>query len=443
MRTVPRSKIGLNARGFDDKVKEALEDIMGMSVTRQAWVRAGVSVNAGGLGLRHVEDHCGGAFLASNFLGRSVFSDIRGESEHIQDAIKDVNGRVEDEDKVSTGTSFNQHNISVSIDKQIILKQLTEMGPVERGMMVSSWGKGAGAWLQGTPSIFHKTELAGDDCRTALAVRLGLNVLPEGTCLEVKCQEHSDSLGAHAMRCKCGGDICSRHNALARVFHEECSVASLQPQLETQFLVPGSQKRPGDVTVASYDGEGRTAFDFACISSTQIKYLGKSQTNVASAVDRYEKEVKGKVALSCPKDLKYVPLVCDNMGAWSETAQQVFKRVAHAAADRIGAKRAVREHRLYQRLSVALWRANAKAIRIRRPINKEIPSNSSYVCPAPVEKTQILNSWIVAMSACGAEVEVVEERRSCNDFDLFNKGEIMNKLGDEGGAWGSAPGCKW
>jgi hypothetical protein len=443
MRTVPKKKIGDNARGFDDKVKAVLEDIMAMPVTRRAWIRAGVSVNAGGLGLRRVEEHCGGAYLASTLLGRKVFDEIKTDSEHIQDAIEDVNGRVDEDDQVNIGTIFNQHNISISIDKQTILKHLTELGPVERGMMVSSWGKGAGAWLQGTPSIYHKTELAADDCRTALAVRLGLNVLVEGMCLEPKCHEHSDALGSHAMRCKCGGDICSRHNALARVFHDECSVASLQPQLETQFLVPGTQKRPGDVTVASYDGEGRTAFDFACISSTQIKYLGRSQTEAASAAERYEKEVKGKVALSCPEGLKYIPLVCDNMGAWTETAQQVFKRVAHAAADRTGMKRAVREHRLYQKLSVALWRANAKAIRIRRPMNREVPCNSSYVCPAPVEKTQILNSWIVAMEACGAEVEVVEEIRSCNDFDLFKMGDTMNKLGDEGGARGSAPGCKW
>ena len=252
IRTCPHVKLGDILHRFDDKVRESLSEIIGQNVGGDAWMRAGLSIKAGGLGLRHVVDHCSSAYLSSLSAAHDIFPQISLLSDSANSAVDHINERVSNEDKVVLGGYYYQNEVSASIDIEKARVLLSGLSPVERGKWVSLWGAGASAYLQGVPNIFLGTEMALKDFKVAIRVRLSLELFVPGQCPEGSCLEFLDRWGDHALCCRCGGDLCSRHNAIAKCFYAECEAASLQPKLKLSNMVPGTLKRPGDVVVSSF-----------------------------------------------------------------------------------------------------------------------------------------------------------------------------------------------
>ena len=52
-----------------------------------------------------------------------------------------------------------------------------------------------------------------------------------------QCNAALDAYGHHALCCKLGGDVVSRHNTLRDIFNDFCHFACLAPQLETQWRI--------------------------------------------------------------------------------------------------------------------------------------------------------------------------------------------------------------
>jgi len=436
IRTCPYLLQEEGVKRFDERVRGVLSEMVGDSVVGISWDRAGMSVRAGGLGPRHANKHAGGAYLASHYLSGQIFN-LKEDTQHLQDARDHVNERVAEEDKVEVGTELGQRDISISIDAQESAVILGKLDPPDRGRLVSMYAPHAGAFLLGAPNPFHGTELRASEVRVALKVRLGMSVFLGGRCPEGTCQEWSDEKGAHAMCCRCGGDLCSRHNALAKVFYEECKVASLQPVLELCHPDPLSIDRPGDVVVPAFDGKGRTAFDVACTSSTQFRFLGLAQNTVLSAAEEYDRVVKGKVLEKVKGYVNYVSLVCENMGGWTKKAQTVFKTVTNMAADRVGMDRAKRSHLFYQKMSVALWRSNARAIQVRGPaLGKETVEGVDFR-KEDWNGPQVVASWVKSMIKSGSLIEDYEEGEIIEEVvPLPRDSEFINNKQDREGVWG-------
>ena len=64
-----------------------------------------------------------------------------------------------------------------------------------------------------------------------------------------------DDFGHHALSCKHGGDVVSRHNKLRDIFSDFCQRACLGPRLEMGCGVgfTNSQFRPADVLVPNWE----------------------------------------------------------------------------------------------------------------------------------------------------------------------------------------------
>ena len=73
-----------------------------------------------------------------------------------------------------------------------------------------------------------------------------------------------DLLGHHAVTCKKGGDVVTRHNRLRDVFVDFCHQAHLGVHVEVgSNLTPdGSRSRPADVLVRDWITGRFAAFDF-------------------------------------------------------------------------------------------------------------------------------------------------------------------------------------
>src|SRR5665213_3359552 len=65
MRTTPLPQWSQVAAKFDDRVRDTVTHILGTPLPAESYVQACTSTKIGGLGIRRVVDHAGGAFTAS------------------------------------------------------------------------------------------------------------------------------------------------------------------------------------------------------------------------------------------------------------------------------------------------------------------------------------------------------------------------------------------
>ena len=79
------------------------------------------------------------------------------------------------------------------------------------------------------------------------------------------------------------------------------------------------------------------------------------------------------------------------------------------AADRVGMDRAKRSHLFYQKMSVALWRSNARAIQVKGPaLGKETVEGVDFR-KEDWNGPQVVASWVKSMIKSGSLTEDYEE----------------------------------
>ena len=66
------------------------------------------------------------------------------------------------------------------------------------------------------------------------------------------CHRHEDKSGHHATVCNTNGERISRHNAIRDVIYGMASQAALSPQLEKQYILPGTQMKPADLFIPTW-----------------------------------------------------------------------------------------------------------------------------------------------------------------------------------------------
>ena len=114
-----------------------------------------------------------------------------------------------------------------------------------------------------------------------------------------KCTQPLGPEGDHALACKSGHGITSRHNALAAEFSSECSKAGFTTQREMSLGNKGpggALTRPGDVFIKNFGlGEG-LVLDFAVTHVQQQKYTDSVRdangVTAGSFAERYATENK-------------------------------------------------------------------------------------------------------------------------------------------------------
>ena len=87
-----------------------------------------------------------------------------------------------------------------------------------------------------------------------------------------------DPLGHHAITCKHGGDVVSRHNKLHDVFVECCRRANVSAQVEvgSGFGHDKCNTRPADVLVPNWSLGKPAAFDLTITSPLNTSILSEA-----------------------------------------------------------------------------------------------------------------------------------------------------------------------
>ena len=191
------------------------------------------------------------------------------------------------------------------------------------------------------------------------------------------CDTVLDAKGHHAHMCPSGGDRTRRHNAIRNKGCAFADSAGFSPELEKAGLLqpspdqPGARlRRPADVFIQAWKHGTPAALDFAVTSPHRHDIRLEASRSSGFAASSYEQHKRDylNTARDCQQQgFAFLPMVAETSAGWGPSALCVFKSLARALATKTGEdpSMVLRDHR--QAISVALRRANARAVFARQP----------------------------------------------------------------------------
>jgi hypothetical protein len=199
-------------------------------------------------------------------------------------AVQAFNGAVNQKDTLNIDFDnikpIQQKTLSVAVDFRT-LDQLKETLSRETGTNIRNLNLDrlnsikeycSFAWLLAVPNPNLGLAMTNSELQIALQLRLGhVTPLTRIECPGQKAHEIERS-GLEILKCRCKFQH-KRHNHLCEVFTNICRSAGFSTLREKLGLLrDGSRKRPGDVSVDTFDRGGKTAFDFRVTSNKQTLF---------------------------------------------------------------------------------------------------------------------------------------------------------------------------
>ena len=352
---------------FDMAVKECFATCSALDLTEHAWQQAQLGLRYGGLGLRSLALHACAAYIAS--ISSSGFADV--DNQHLKYTVSTFNGLVSTQDTILIGSTVDspipQKALSFKIDTEQFRALLDSSSPANKGRLLSASASHASSWLSVVPSVELGLHLDPHEFCVGIRWWLGLDI-SRGLSCSLCPNTALDLLGHHAVTCKKGGDVVTRHNQLRDVFVDFCHQAHLGVHVEVgSNLTPdGSRSRPADVLVRDWITGRFAVFDFTVSSPLSVASL--NQTCITSGFAALSAETR-KHKANDPKcsELGWVcvPLAVETYGNWGKEARDTFSRLATRLA--IGSPRSKSScvYEVYSKLNLTLTRSIVRAIMVR------------------------------------------------------------------------------
>ena len=260
--------------------RRTFEMLLGSVTNGEQWKQAQLPFRLGGVGMRTA---VGGGAAASYVMSRALTRESchaldpnfihEGEvhddiSVGLRGAVESVNGKLPPEQQIGDGGSLTYEHIDC---KWLVLNNWVEEESAKR-MIDDSMGsefeaarlnavqaQSSAAFLDGTPSKAAGTLLTGDEFRSRLGRRLGVEICEEGMC--PCCGQAMDRFRAHAEGSMCGGDKTKSHNQVNYLVYKQCQSAGVRPELEKTEIFSGAKsqqdlgrRRPADTFLHSGAG---------------------------------------------------------------------------------------------------------------------------------------------------------------------------------------------
>ena len=259
----------------------------------------------------------------------------------------------------------SQNDLQASLDDQLfasIFNTSTIRDQARLRAVAHSSGVSSG-WLKAIPQ--PTLGLAFSPHEFVIAVRLWLGVplfplLPLCTCLSV-----IDQFSDHLLGCSHGPLCIQCHDALVSIVHHALLQDPRQdhPGVLREQSIASDQSRPGDIYHPDFTLGRPAYFDLSVKCTTQPSFISAaaSKAGVAAAAgeeakdDHYLETVNNHGG-------EFFPLVCESFGVWTPFALSTLSTIADRTTVKSGIPRQFARKQLLQRLSVTLWRYNAKMI---------------------------------------------------------------------------------
>ena len=177
------------------------------------------------------------------------------------------------------------------------------------------------------------------------------------------CKDPIDPFGYHSTPCGTYNDRTSRHDSQCDLYALAGGRTGKSVVSEHKHLIPDTQKKPGDVTIASWRGMTMAAFDFTFVSPFAVSVLQQSAVRRGYAAECAEASKREKSAELCRKEkMDFVPMAVETCGGWGKTALVSFWKLSILVAARFGKTHEEELRWMLQRHSAELQRGNARMI---------------------------------------------------------------------------------
>ena len=220
-----------------------------------------------------------------------------------------------------------------------------------------------GCPLVPSPGLGLRLEPA--EVQTLVKLRLGLELGNAGDMCPYCPDKVLDALGHHAVTCKRGPDVVSRHNVIRNTIHDVCRRAALSPILEQGAGLDneGTLSRPADILIPTWTMGKAGALDITVVHPLNNSNIFGASTSayqcLASAEERKHRENGAKC-----EELNWlcVPVAVTPYGCWGSEGKSALKKVVWKLAVRTKQSPAVAQKATFTRLAVIIARSTARAI---------------------------------------------------------------------------------
>ena len=374
-RSIPPTAASLEAFArFDDDVLHCLECSLEIELTPRACSQAQLGLKYGGLGLRSLTTHAQAAYIASLSTSLTPIHPSELTMQH------SVHGKVACCEQLSVESvqdaSHHQHKLSSAIEKAGFLSLLDGASTVDKARLLAISAPQVHAWLRAQPSPKLGLDLLPNEIQVLVKWWLGLPLSTDADACP-HCSQALDIHGHHALICRSGGDVVTRHNRLRDGFADFCRKACLAPEIErgSGLTSTKDRTRPADVLVPNWSLSRSAAFDLKVINPLNSNFLlGASMTSGYTAeLEEQDKHAKNDIPCTA-RGWVCVPLVVEVFGGWGSEAQEALSRVAKKLAIRTSRFWPEVLASIYCRLGITLMRQNARALLGRTTSEVDISS---------------------------------------------------------------------
>ena len=201
------------------------------------------------------------------------------------------------------------------------------------------------------------TKLDDESVRIAVSLRLGSRVCIPHNC---KCSAAVQSNGLHGLDCSKSAGRHARHSELNMVIHRSLTSLNQPSLLEPAGMAREDGRRPDGMTLFPWHRGKSLVWDATCVSTLAASNVNLSQREPGAAASKAEEAKRVKYS-DLSQDYYFVPLGFETMGHWGSGAVDFIRELGAKLTNVTGEPRATSF--LKQRLSIAIQRGNAAAVR--------------------------------------------------------------------------------
>jgi hypothetical protein len=383
-------------KAFDKIQFDTLQEIVGLNFDDVDMLQAVLPLGNSGLaGMRSAESHGNAAFIAASKNSENLVRELlRGEpilQTALEGAMISYNSKVSplarlDAAKLGAMKSIEQKSLSIAIDnftEARLTNTIKASGDVlSRNLnldrLLSIKTEASKAWLLAVPNSNLGLSMTNAELRFALQLRLG-HVVGEFNC--VGGREHAvDRSGLEILKCKRLQKV--RHDVIASTITNIARSAGEHPTRENLGLFgDGSQRRPGDIVLPSFNRGETQVLDVRVTSNAQKKFTSSSPNKAGRAADHGAAVKIRDWDAHCEDaynetgvrpESKFTPLSVDVYGCWTPDAKMIFYELAKKRSDFTGRAPELEYKYTLQQISMALQRENAKIL-IAHMVRRAVP----------------------------------------------------------------------
>lgn len=189
----------------------------------------------------------------------------------------------------------------------------------------------AGSWLLCPSARSPAAKWASSEWQALLLWRLGAPLGLPVAC--PACGVCQDSFGDHALSCTALG-LYKRHNAVRDAVAGLAGAAGIQ--CRTEVTLPGTELVPADILLPSFS-DSPLAADFSVVHPLHPSASAQAVVTAGKAAEARAADKVSVYGAKCKeRSWDFWAVVAETTGAWSQSGQRFFRRLARARALRSG-----------------------------------------------------------------------------------------------------------